>query len=403
MPSSSLVQRSIVLGLLIAIIAFAVDLYMPTFVFIANDLKTDPGRVQLSMTSFLAGMGVAQVIYGPVSDAVGRKTPIYFGLAVFFIGSVAAAFAPSVDWLIAARLLEGIGAGAAAVIPLAVIRDEYTGAEAARVYALCMLSLSVSPILAPVAGGLLAQVVSWRVIFGVLIVMSGLAALMIAKLLPETHPPHRRVSAHPWHVSATYWRLLGNPHFMAPLAVASFAQSILLVFISGSSFVYVGLHHLTATQFGIVFACHAIVLIGISQFNGFLMRTLGVTRLLLIASTVATVAGVTLAVLVINGMSDIVPFVALSVVIFACVGLSMAPGFMTAMEPFGDNAGAAAALGSGLEMAFSALMTALLGLSADGTARPLAVFMAIGGCGALICWVWMAQVLRRAPAVEVAA
>ncbi len=391
---SPLSQRAIVLGLLIAIIAFAIDLYMPSFVVIAREFHTDIGVVQQSMTSFLAGMGVGQVIYGPISDGVGRKRPIYVGMVIFLIGSVAAAFAPSVEWLIAARLLQGLGAGAAAVIPMAVIRDEYTGPDAARLMSQCMLALSVSPILAPVAGGLLVQVLSWRVIFGVLIVLAGAALVMVMVRLPETHPVERRVSIQPLHILQTYGRLLRAPRFLAPIGVGAFAQGVLLAFISGASFVYVSLFHFSPTQFGLIFAVHASVLIGISQFNGAIMERIGSTRLLFIAASLTSLAGLALSAVVLAGLVEIIPFMGLSLAMFAGVGLMMAPAFMVALEPFGDNAGAAAALGSGLETAVCSLMVAIMAASADGTARPLVLFMTLSAVLAVVCWAWHAWLGR---------
>lgn len=389
--SPSIYRRAVVLGLLTAIAAFAIDMYIPSFAMIAVDLKTDPGTVQLSMTSFFLALAVGQVVYGPISDAVGRRAPIFVGLAFYLVASLGAVFAPTIGWLIAARFVQGIGAAAAAVVPLAVIRDEYVGPEAARVLALCMLSLSVSPIIAPVAGGLLVQVVSWRVIFVILIAIALAVTVMVTKMLPETHPPEKRVSAHPVQVAMTYWSLLKDVRFMAPIAVAAAAQAVLFLFISGSPFVFVTLHQVSPTTYGVIFALHAIALIGISQFNGWLMKKIGTVRLLCGATAVASITGLVLAASVLSGMSGLVPFVIMTLIIFTCIGLILAPGFMTAMEPFGENAGAAAALGSGLEFACSSLMTALMGVSMDGTARPLACFIALAACASFGFWVWMVR------------
>lgn len=382
MAGSALYRRAVVLGLTIAVGAFAIDMYIPGFAAIARQLKTDPGTVQLSMTSFFVALAVGQVVYGPVSDTFGRKAPIYAGLVIFVIASLGAAAAPSIDLLILSRFFQGLGAAATAVIPMAVVRDEYTGPDAARLLSLAMLALSVSPILAPVFGGLLVQYATWRLIFLVLILIALVVMVMIWRMLPETLPVQRRVSGRLLSILATYGRLLRQRIFILPILIAGFAQSALFAFISGSPFVFVTLHHLKPTTYGILFACHAIAVIGMSQFNAPMMKRFGARHLLGGATAAAAVTALLLAGLVLGGMAALWPFVLLTITLFLCLGLIMGPAFLTAMEPFGATAGAAAALGVGLEFTMSSLTTAVMSVSADGTARPMVLSLAIvGSCG----------------------
>ena len=275
------------LGLLIAVGAFAIDMYIPGFAAIARDLQTDPGTVQLSMTSFFVALALGQIVYGPVSDATGRRLPIFAGLFLFIVACAAAAFAPTIGTLIVARFFQGLGAAATAVIPMAMIRDQHTGPEAARLLSLAMASLSVSPILAPVFGGILVQYTSWRLIFVVLIVICIAVWVLVARLLPETLPPERRVQLRPVGILFTYGRLLSTRRFAAPIMIAAGGNAVLFVFIAGSPFVFVTLHGVTPTQFGVLFALHAICLIGISQFNAPMLRRYGARRLIGGASMVA--------------------------------------------------------------------------------------------------------------------
>lgn len=384
------------LGLLIAVGAFAVDMYIPGFAAIAADLRTGPGPVQLSMTSYFVALALGQVVYGPVSDGIGRRPPIFAGLALFALASAAAALAPSIQMLIAARFVQGLGAAATAVVPMAMIRDEHTGPDAAKLLALAMASLSISPILAPVLGGLVVQFTSWRLIFVVMIVVCGAAALMVAFLLPETHPPARRVSVRLAPVLITYAHLLRARRFVAPILVAAFGQAVLFVFISAAPFVFVTLHGVSPTVFGLLFALHAIALIGTSQFNAAMLRRLGTRRLLLIGTAALSVCSIVLAALLLAGMTLLWPIVALTLAMFTCLGLILGPAFLTAMEPFGATAGAAAAIGSGLEFSFSSVATLLMGLSEDGSARPMALFLAFTGCGTFAAWVYFDRTRPRA-------
>ena len=395
MSAQSLPRRAVVLGLLIAVGAFAIDMYIPGFAAISGDLHADPGLVQLSMTSYFLSLAIGQLFYGPLSDAFGRKPPVFAGLALFAVGCAAAAFAPTIDTLIAARAVQGLGAAATAVIPMAVIRDQHTGPEAARLMSLAMLALSVSPILAPAFGGILVQFTSWRLIFVVLIVITGLVAIMTARMLPETLPPSRRMGTGPVRMLSAYLQLVRNRHFVVPILIAGCAQSVLFVFISGSPFVFVTLHRLSPILYGVVFALHAMALIGISQFNAPMLRAFGLRRLIGAASLAISVAAVTLAVLVAAGMTALWPFVLLTLVIFTGLGLIMAPAFLAAMEPFGANAGAAAALGVALELSASSGTTFLLGLSADGSARPMTILMAVMACGSFAGWVLLVRGVRK--------
>ncbi len=384
MTLSHLYRRGIVLGLVIAVGAFAIDMYIPSFDAIARELHTDPGRVQLSMTAYFVAVAIGQIVYGPVSDAVGRRRPLFAGLALFGAGSVWAAFAPSIGVLIAARFVQGFGAAATAVVPMASISDEHQGPDAARLLSIAILALSVSPILAPTLGGLLAQFASWRLIFGVLTVISGTAVLVVARFLPETLPASRRVGTGPMRMAATYWSLMRDRRFIVPLAMASSGQAVLLLFISGSPFVFVTLHGLRPIVYGALFASHAAALIGISQFNAPMMRHFGTQRLVSGSALLLATAGIALAGYAWAGMTALLPFAALTLTMFTCLGMILAPAFLTAMEPFTATAGSAAALGVALELCISSAATLLLAATQDGTAKPMATLMASFGILALV-------------------
>jgi DHA1 family bicyclomycin/chloramphenicol resistance-like MFS transporter len=395
MTLQPLVRRAIVLGLLIAVGALAIDMYIPGAAAIAQSLHTDPGHVQFSMTAYFLSLAGGQIVYGPLSDAYGRKRPLYLGLAIFAAASAWAALATSITALIAARFCQGLGAAATAVIPLAAISDEHTGPDAARLMTLAMLALSVSPIIAPTAGGLLVQFASWRLVFAVLAAAGLLAMLLTARMLPETLPPSRRLGTGPRRMAATYAGLIGDRRFIVPVLIAGFGQSVLLVFIAGSPFVFISLFGIKPATYGVLFACHAAGLIGISQFNAPILRAVGVRRLLTASCLVLAACSVLLAALVLGGMTALWPLIALTLTIFTTLGLILPPAFLAAVENFTVIAGAAAALGVALELCVSTSMTGLLGLLADGTARPMAALMAVGASASLgMCLVYRGQAAR---------
>jgi DHA1 family bicyclomycin/chloramphenicol resistance-like MFS transporter len=379
----ALYRRGIVLGLIIAVGAFAVDMYIPSFAAIAHDLRADPGSVQLTMTAYFIAVAIGQLIYGPISDAVGRRTPLFSGLAIFAVSSAGAAFAPSIMFLATARFCQGLGAAATAVVPMASISDEHTGPDAARLLSIAILALSVSPILAPTIGGMLAQFTSWRLIFGVLTVIALFAVAFTARLLPETLPHPRRVRTGPAQMLTTYRKLIADRRFLVPLATAGAAQAVLLLFISGSPFVLVTLYGLRPAVYGAVFAFHAAALIGISQFNAPMMRQFGVRNLVRVSAGVLCAAALALAAFTAIGSTPLLLFVALTLTMFTCLGMILTPAFLTAVEPFTAIAGSAAALGVALELCMSSMATAVLAITANGTARPLALLMAGAGFAAL--------------------
>ena len=176
MPSSRTFSLALVLGLLSAIGPFAIDMYLPALPEIGRSLGADVGEVQLSLIVFFVSLGLGQLLYGPVSDILGRKPPLYFGLGLFALASVGCALATDIHMLVALRFLQGLGAAAGGVIPRAIVRDLHTGTEAARLMGLLMLVFSVSPILAPLSGSAVIAVTGWRGVFWV-VALAAVAAL----------------------------------------------------------------------------------------------------------------------------------------------------------------------------------------------------------------------------------
>src|SRR5437016_1972175 len=211
---SSYARNAIVLGLLAAIGPFAIDMYLPALPTIAADLQTTTAATQMTLLAFFIGFGLSQIVYGPASDMTGRKPPLYFGLSLFIVGAVGSGLSPSIGWLIAIRLVQGIGAASVMVVPRAVIRDLHTGVEATRLMATVMLVLSVSPILAPLAGSALIVPFGWRAVFVAATIAALLGFLLTAFVLPETWPAERRVKGELKSVLAGYGLLLRDRRFL---------------------------------------------------------------------------------------------------------------------------------------------------------------------------------------------
>jgi len=283
---SSYARNAIALGLLVAVGPFAIDIYIPALPAIAADLGATTAATQATLMSYFVGFGVFQLVFGPVSDAVGRKAPLYVGLVLFATASLGCAVTHSVERLIALRVLQGIGASAAIVIPRAVIRDMYTGIEATRLMSFVMLVFSVSPILAPLFGSMLIEAFGWHSVFVAVAVAAGLAFVLIASLLPETRPPGERVPVNAANLVAGFARLLGDARFIGLTFIGGFGLSGFFVFLATSSLLYMGHFGLTPFEYSLAFSINAIGFIGTSQFAAWLGGRFGIARGVMVAVSV---------------------------------------------------------------------------------------------------------------------
>ncbi|QFU15304.1 multidrug effflux MFS transporter [Microvirga thermotolerans] len=389
---SSFLRNALVLGMLSAIGPFAIDMYLPAFPAIARDLQVEIGAVQMSLMSFFLAVAVCQVIYGPVSDQVGRKPPIYFGLVLFIAGAIGCSFARSAEMLIAFRFLQGVGACAGMVITRAIVRDLHTGAEAARLMATTMLVFSVSPILAPLAGSALTEFYSWRVIFWA-IAGIGLAGLVVvAALLPETRGrnANRRSVI---EVARAYGGLFKDRRFLGLVFIGGLGQASFFAYLAGSSVVFIEHYGLTPSRYSLVFASNAIAFIGGAQFNSTLMRRFGAERVVRVAIAVFAALATLLLVLTLSGIDSPYVLWGLLFAAFGSLGLVIPSTAVLALEAHGPIAGTASALMGTLQLCTGAGMIALVSALFDGTPRSMVEAIAFCGWGAFT----LSRLLPRRP------
>jgi DHA1 family bicyclomycin/chloramphenicol resistance-like MFS transporter len=230
-----------ILGALIGITPFSIDMYLPGFPAIASDLHVEIAQVALSLTSFFIGVAVGQLFLGPLSDRYGRKRPLLLGLALYVMASVGCMLARSVHTLIILRVVQAVGGCAGMVISRAMVRDLFSGSEIAKVFSLLMLVMGVAPILAPTLGGVIATSLGWRYIFVVLVVI-GLSLLVISlRVLPETRGPDASLSLHPVQVFREYFSVLQEQRFATYAFTGGLASAGLFAYIAGSPFVFMKL------------------------------------------------------------------------------------------------------------------------------------------------------------------
>lgn len=375
------VRNAIVLGLLSAIGPFAIDMYLPALPTIAADLHASAAAMQATLLAYFLSFGLCQLVYGPWSDVAGRKVPLYVGLAVFSLGSVGCGLAPNVGWLIAFRLLQGVGAASVVVIPRAIVRDLHTGPEATRLMALIMLVFSVSPILAPVFGSGLIVAGGWRSVFAFVTVaaLSGLA--LIATALPETRPRHERVEASVKHVLRSFLLLLGDARFMGLTCTGGLGMASFFVFLADSPFVYTNYFGLSPTQYSLSFSINAVGFIGSAQFASWLGLRFGMTRTVIVAAAAFAAFTLVLFGAVTMGAAGLPSIIGLLFCAFACLGLVIPATTVLSLDDHGPIAGIASAFGGTLQMMIAALVMALGSVTFDGTPRPMVGLIALCALG----------------------
>lgn len=378
---SSYARNAIILGLLSAVGPFAIDMYIPALPTIATDLGATTAATQMTLMAFFLAFGVCQIAYGPISDMVGRKGPLYFGLIVFTVASVGCAVAPTVEWLIACRLVQGVGAAAVMVIPRAIIRDLHTGIEATRLMSLVMLVLSVSPILAPLGGSALIVPFGWRAVFVAVTIVAAVCLALIAVGLPETRPPADRIRVSVGAVLGGFGQLLRDGRFMGLTFIGGLGMSSFFAFLASSSFIYIDHFGLTPTQYSLTFSMNAIGFIGASQATAWLGGRFGMGRVVLVAAALYALFATILFVVTLAGVDRLDVLIVLLFVAFAWLGLVIPATMVLALEDHGPIAGMASALGGTLQMVTGGVMILVVSLFFDGTALPMvtAIFLCAAG------------------------
>ncbi len=380
--TTGLFRRAAILGLLSAVGPFAIDMYLPAMPAITEALGTTEKRTQGTLAAFFLCFGLAQLVYGPWSDSVGRRKPLVVGLVVFIVATIGAALAPTIGILTAFRALQGIGAAVVMVIPRAIIRDWFTGTEATRLMALVMLVISVSPMLAPLAGSLIILVADWRAIFGVLGVAALASLALVLTALPETlTEEHRRPVSLPT-LMAGVRRLMTDTKFLCLTFLGGFGMASFFVFIAAASFVYTKEFGLSPTGFSIAFAINAAGFFGASQTAASLGARFGAPRVIAWATAGFAAATLALLALALAGLASLPVIVGMLLLANACLGLVIPTTMVMALDDQGDIAGLASSLGGTLQMLAGSAMIGLSSPFLDNTALPMVAAIAICGVAA---------------------
>nr|WP_051442549.1 Bcr/CflA family multidrug efflux MFS transporter [Saccharomonospora iraqiensis] len=373
---------ALILGGLTAFGPLSIDMYLPALPLMAEDLGSTDAVLQLTLAVFLVGLGVGQLVAGPLSDSWGRRGPLLVGVSIFIMASVLAAASPSAEVLIAARAVQALGAATGMVIARAAVRDLFSGAAMARFFSVLMLVVGVAPILAPVIGGQLLEWTSWRGIFVTLTVFGGLLLVVAALALPETLPVAGRRPPRFGRIVRTYRDLLADRVFLGYTVTVGLAFAAMFTYISGSSFVLQDLYGLSPGEYSLAFGMNGVGLVIMTQVNGRIVGRFAPRTLLRTGLTMVTVSasGAVLAVLAGLGLPGLLTPLFFMV---SSVGMIMPNATSLALADHPRTAGSASALLGVVQFLVGGSASPLVGLLGGDSALPMTMIMAVAAAAAL--------------------
>jgi len=376
-PRPDSIAVAALLTMLVAFGPMSTDMYLPSLPALVGDFGSDVPTVQLTLSGFLVAFAVSMLVYGPLSDRFGRRPVLLGAIAIYVVASVACALAPTVETLIAARVLQAVGCCAGPVLARAVVRDVYGRERAATVLSYMGTAMALAPAIGPVLGGWLQVTYGWQATFWVLTGFGGLALIGVATMLDETNAQRNPDATSVRGLLHSYRALLSHRGYVGYVATISACYSIIFCFISGSSFVLIQVVGLTADIYGLCFAAMVIGYMSGTFISGRFGRRVGMDRLILAGAAISTVAGAVMAAFAWAGETHIETIVIPQVVAMLGVGLVFPNCQAGAIGPFPTMAGAASSLLGFSQMGVAAAVGLGIGHAFDGTARPMATGIAV--------------------------
>ena len=371
-----------------------IDMYLPSFPTIVEAFDTTASFVQVSLTASLLGIGLGQLVLGPMSDVYGRKKPLLVALIVYIIASLLCVFSPSIGFFIAARFIQGFAASAGIVLSRAIVRDVYSGRELTKFFALLMLINNLVPILAPVLGGGILTFTEWTGIFAVLSVIGVVLFAVVMWRMDETLSEESRV---PSSISTTlknFLSLLKNREFMGYAMAQGFIMAGIFAYVAGTPFVYQNIYEVSPQMFSLLFGMNGIGLIIGAQTVGRLTGVVSEKQFLEVGLLLSITSGTALFIAVLlNG-----PLLSIIIPIFffvTSIGVISTSSFSLAMESQGHIAGSASALLGLLPFILGAITAPLVGVAGEETAIPMGAIIFVSALIAVISYFGFARTKKE--------
>ena len=374
------------LAALTAIGPLSTDMYLPSLPDIARALTASTAQVQLTISAYLIGFAVGQIIYGPISDRHGRKPVLLAALGLYSAATFICALSPSIDVLIAARALQALGGSGCIMVARAIVRDLYSGPRAGRELSVMGSVMALAPVVAPIIGGVLQTAFGWRSVFVTLVIAGVGGAIVIWLVLPETLRQKASEPVSPASMLRSYGIVVRHPAYLSYMALATGSYAGLFAWISGASFVLQNLYGLSPLDFGIAFALSAVgYLTGTNLATRFVMR-LGLDRTIGFGCGALAAGGLGMVASVALGFTSAFALVLPVAVYLAGMGMVLPQSVAGAMTPFPERAGAASALFGFVQQSIAAICGATVGALLGHDAWPVAGAVALMGVATLLLW-----------------
>ncbi|MAN28841.1 MULTISPECIES: multidrug effflux MFS transporter [Mesonia] len=366
----------LVLGTLIALGPFSIDMYLPSFDSIAKEFTTTKAQVGFSLTSYFIGISFGQLAYGPIMDKFGRKKPLLIGLVVYIVSAISCFYSPNLYWLIISRFFLAIGSSAGMVASKAVVRDIFPPQEVARAISFLMLIMGGAPIIAPTIGGIVITHFSWHIIFLILAVFAVLMFISVTKFLPESIEPDKTVDLKIGQVINKYKGILEDKIFLTFSFAGSLTIGAMFAYISNAPSLFMDKFHLTESQFGWLFGMNAAGLIIGSQLNRLVLKRATTFAVTLIIGFILVALGV---LFLINGylIGNFYTTVILLFFILFLLGFQNPNTTALSLFPFTKRAGRASALVGSLKMIFGAIASFIISKFTGPSLIPLATIILV--------------------------
>jgi MFS transporter, DHA1 family, multidrug resistance protein len=394
----------LILGTLSTISPFSIDMYLPGFPAIAKDLETTIEKVQLSLTAYLIGIAAGQLLYGPLLDRFGRKTPLYAGLAIYIFASLGCIITQSVESLIVMRFFQAVGGCAGMVAAQAMVRDFFPANKTAQVFSYMTLVIAISPMIAPTVGGYVTVAFGWHWVFLVLAVLAVLAVPCVHYMLPRGKRPDPTISLKPVAVLKNFFTVVRQPQFIVYSLAGAFATSAPFAFIAGSPNVFMNLYGSSEQEYGWTFAFVAGCIIATTQLNHIFLKRFRNEEVVKYALVYQTFVGALLVAAVLMNMLSQIGLILMCALFMAGHGLVNPNTNALSLAPFVRHTGSAASLLGSFRMAMGGLVSGLVSAFHSSSALPMIAVMV--GCvvaGLLILATGKATVKYRARKKDVEA
>lgn len=373
-----------VLATLMAFGSISTDLYLPAMPAMASDLGADTGAMEFTISGYLIGFSLGQLLWGAVSDRIGRRLPVAIGIILFLIGSAGCALSGSAAEVIGWRIVQAIGACAGVVLSRAMVRDLFSRDRAAQMLSTLIVIMAIAPLAGPLLGGQVLRLASWHWIFWLLVGIGGmtLAALFT---VPETLAPAQRDSDAVRHALSRYGELLADRRILAYAGIGGFFYAGAFAYIAGSPFAYISYYHVPASVYGLLFGAAILGIMAMNMLNSRLVARFGSDRLLRVGALMAMVTGLLAALAGWTGWGGLIGLLIPVLGFSALNGLIVANSLAGALAAWPERAGAASALVGAIQYGSGILGSALVGLLADGTPWPLGLVIGLAGIGSFAC------------------